>query len=98
MSKKLFVGNLDWSITEQQLGEIFAEFGEVTEAIIILNERNQSKGFGFVTFANGEDADAAIEAMNGKEMQVNPEKEARALVVNEARPRAERPPRPSSDF
>lgn len=87
MSKKLFIGNLSWGISSEDLAELFAEFGEVTEAIIIKNERGQSKGFGFVTFADGAAADAAIEAMHEKEV------DGRNMIVNEARPREARPPR-----
>jgi len=85
MSKKLFVGNLSWGISNEALAAKFAEFGEVEEAIVILNERGQSKGFGFVTFADDAAADAAIAAMDGQDL------DGRNVVVNEARPREERP-------
>lgn len=85
MQKKLFIGNLDWGISSEDLAEIFSEFGVVTESIIIKNERGQSKGFGFVTFENGEDADKAIQALDGKEVR------GRTIAVTEARPREDRP-------
>ncbi|MBT4384346.1 RNA-binding protein [Candidatus Peregrinibacteria bacterium] len=82
MSKKLFVGGLAWGMTEDELREIFASFGDIEEAIIIIDrEMNRSKGFGFVTFADDAAADAAIEALDGSEQM------GRNIVVNEARPR-----------
>jgi cold-inducible RNA-binding protein len=81
---KLYVGNLAWAIDDNKLKEIFSEFGEVTEAVVIVDKfSKRSKGFGFVTFADGESGKKAIEAMNGKEM------EGRELRVNEAQPREE---------
>ena len=80
-SNKLYVGNLPYSITSDILGEMFAEFGEVVSANIIIDKRfNRSKGFGFVEFKTDEEAAKAIEAMNGKD------NEGRAMVVNVARP------------
>jgi RNA recognition motif-containing protein len=78
---KLFVGGLPWSVTSDDLKGLFAEYGEITEAIII-NDRDsgRSKGFGFVTFANADDAQKALE-MSGREV------EGRAIVVNVAKPR-----------
>ncbi len=86
--KKLYVGNLPWSMNEQGLKDLFAQFGEITEAIII-NDRytNRSKGFGFVTFANEADAEKAIAEMAEKEI------EGRKIIVNVAKPREERPSR-----
>lgn len=82
MQKKLFVGNISWNTTDEQLNELFSQYGTVDEAVIIKNRMTgRSKGFGFVTFANAEEADAAIEALNGKEL------DGRELVVNEARPK-----------
>lgn len=81
---KLFVGSLPWSINNDSLKALFAEFGEVTEAIIINDrETGRSKGFGFVTFANEADAQKALD-LNGKEV------EGRTIVVNVAKPRVER--------
>lgn len=81
MSKKLFVGNIDWGTTEEDLSALFSEHGQVDEAIIIKDRMSgRSKGFGFVTFANDEEADKAIASLNEHELN------GRALVVNEARP------------
>ena len=81
MSKKLFVGNIDWKATEDELREAFAQFGEIEDLVIITDKvSGRSKGFGFVTFAEAADADKAIEALNGHELN------GRKLVVNEARP------------
>lgn len=82
MAKKLFVGNLPYSTDDAALQAMFEEFGAVTSANVITDrETNRSKGFGFVEFADDAAADAAIEAMSGKDV------EGRALTVNEARPR-----------
>jgi RNA recognition motif-containing protein len=82
MSKKLFVGNIEWGATEEDLKELFGQYGEVEEAIIIKDRMSgRSKGFGFVTFAEDADAEKAIEALNGQDLN------GRELVVNEARPR-----------
>lgn len=81
---KIFVGSLPWSINNDSLRELFAQYGEITEAIVITDRMTgRSKGFGFVTFANEEAAQKALE-MSGKEV------EGRAIVVNIARPREER--------
>lgn len=81
MNKKLYVGSLPYSVTEDELRELFAPFGTI-ESIRIISDKytGQSKGFGFVEMATEEDAQKAIEGANGKEMG------GRALVVNEARP------------
>ena len=85
--KKLFVGILPYKVTDTELKDMFSQNGEVSEATVILDrERNNiSKGFGFVTMTNDAEALAAIEAWNGKEI------DGRALTVNEARPREDRP-------
>lgn len=81
---KLFVGSLPWSINETSLKELFSKYGEITEAIVITDrDTGRSKGFGFVTFANEESAQKALE-MSGKEV------EGRSIVVNIAKPREER--------
>ena len=81
---KLYIGNLPWTVDDNKLKELFSEFGEVTEAVIITDKfSKRSKGFGFVTFANEEDAKKAIDKMNEKEM------EGREIRVNEAKPREE---------
>ena len=85
MDTKLYVGNLPYSITDDQLGELFAQFGTVNSAMVI-SDRNsgRSKGFGFVEFATKEEADKAIEGLHGKDY------EGRNLVVNVARPKEPR--------
>jgi len=91
MAKKLFVGNLVWGLTEEQLREHFAPYGEIEEAIIITDRfSGRSKGFGFVTYINDADADKAIAELHEKDFNGRP------LIVNEARPREDRPPR--NDF
>lgn len=78
---KLFVAGLPWSLTTDALTDLFSPFGEIEEAVIITDrETRRSKGFGFVTFVNEEDAKKALE-MDGKEV------EGRSLVVNVAKPR-----------
>jgi RNA recognition motif-containing protein len=69
MSKKLFVGSLSWNTDDQQLREAFAAFGEVSEAVVITDRNSgRSRGFGFVTFENDEEADKAIEGLNNSEL------------------------------
>ncbi|MEK7116696.1 MAG: RNA-binding protein [Patescibacteria group bacterium] len=86
--KKLFVGNLPYKTTDADLRDMFSKNGEVTEAVVIMDrERGVSKGFGFVTMTNDAEANAAIDAWNGKDI------EGRALTVNEARPQEARPRR-----
>ncbi len=83
-NNKLFVGSLPWSITSDKLQELFSQYGEITEAIVITDrETGRSKGFGFVTFANEADAQKALE-MDGKEV------EGRTIVANVAKPREDR--------
>ena len=86
MDSKVYVGNLSYECTNEDLQQKFGEFGEVTEAVIINDKfTGRSKGFGFVTFAKAEDAKNAIDSMNGKELL------GRTLRVNEARqPRTDR--------
>ncbi len=84
--KKLYVGNIAYSMDNDSLKEMFSPFGEVTSAQIIMDrDSGRSKGFGFVEFSNTKEAQAAIDKMNGKEF------EGRALTVNEARPRVDKP-------
>jgi len=84
MSKRLFVGGLPYSLTENQLKDLFAEFGTVTSCSLIIDRYSgQSKGFGFVDLDDA-DADKAIETLNGKEI------EGRKIVVNIARPAEDR--------
>src|ERR1044071_6467620 len=87
MSNKLFVGNLSFDITENDLNDAFAAFGTVTEANLMMDRTTgRPRGFGFVTMASAEEAQKAIDGLNGKEM------DGRALTVNVARPREERAP------
>lgn len=73
MNNKLFVGNLPWSVDDTKLGELFAEFGEMTSARVITDrETGRSRGFGFVEFATDAEASAAMEAMDGKEVDERP--------------------------
>lgn len=83
-NKKLYVGNLPWSVNSDGLRDLFSQFGEIVDAIVISDRMSgRSKGFGFVTFATEEQAQAAISAMNEKDI------EGRKLVVNTARPKEE---------
>jgi len=85
MSNKLFVGNLSFNITENDLQDAFAAHGTVTETNLMMDRMtNRPRGFGFVTMSTEEEAQKAIAAMNGKEM------DGRALTVNVAKPREER--------
>jgi cold-inducible RNA-binding protein len=87
MSAKLFVGNLSFNITENDLQDAFAAHGTVVEANLMMDRATgRPRGFGFVTMSTPEEAQKAIEAMHGKELG------GRALTVNIARPREERPP------
>lgn len=86
MTTKLFVGNLGFSIDSEALGRLFAPHGTVESAAVIVDRSTgQSKGFGFVEMSSKDAADAAISALNGTEH------EGRAINVNFARPREERP-------
>ena len=85
---EIYVGNLPWSISDQELTDAFGAYGNVEKASIISDrDSGRSKGFGFVTMNDADEANKAIEAMNGSDMG------GRNLKVNEARPREERPPR-----
>ena len=85
MSSKLFVGNLSFNTTENDLQDAFAAFGTVTEANLMMDRMtNRPRGFGFVTMSSPEEAQKAIEGLNGKDM------DGRALTVNVAKPREER--------
>lgn len=81
MGNKIYVGNLPFSATSESLNELFAKFGTVDSAKIVMDrETGRSKGFGFVEMSSGDEAAAAIEKLNGSDMG------GRSLVVNEARP------------
>lgn len=78
----IYVGNLSWNLKDQDLQNLFAPYGEVTSAKIVSDKfTNRSKGFGFVEMANDDEAKAAIEALNGTEV------DSRNIVVNESRPK-----------
>ena len=85
MSTKLYVGSLPYSTTEQQLSELFSQYGSVQSAKVITDRyTGQSRGFGFVEMSKGEEAKKAIAALHGSELG------GRTLVVNEARPQEKR--------
>ena len=85
MGKKLYVGNLSYGTTDSDLQGMFQEFGSVQSAQVIMDrESGRSKGFGFVEMGNDQEAQAAINALNGKDV------DGRALTVNEAKPREDR--------
>ena len=86
MATKLFIGSLSWNTTDDQLKDFFSTVGTVASASVIVDrETNRSKGFGFVEMSSDDEAKAAVDQLNGKEL------DGRAIVVNEARPREERP-------
>ena len=86
MGNKLYVGNLSYNVRDDDLQQTFAQFGTVSSAKVMMDrETGRSKGFGFVEMGSDAEAQAAINGMNGQQM------DGRALVVNEARPREERP-------
>ncbi|WP_349255738.1 RNA-binding protein [Methylocaldum sp.] len=85
MNKKLYVGNLSYSLGNDELHQLFAAHGTVYSAHVIMDrETGRSKGFGFVEMGSAQEAEAAIAALNGKEVS------GRSLTVNEARPQQER--------
>lgn len=82
MGKKIYVGNLSYGVSGEQLEEIFGQYGEIVSANVITDrETGRSRGFGFVEMAEDNDAEQAINALNGHDY------DGRALVVNEARSR-----------
>ena len=86
MATKLYVGNLSFDITESELRQTFAAFGNVTSCNIIMDRMtDRPRGFAFVEMASNDEANKAINELNGRELN------GRALVVNEARPREDRP-------
>lgn len=90
LSKKLYVGNLPYTTTNDELQNMFSQYGAVEKADVLMDKMTgRSRGFGFVEMTNDEEAQAAIDGLNGKDV------EGRKLVVNEARPMADRPPRRS---
>lgn len=86
MGNKLYVGNLAYSVRDDSLQQAFSQFGAVTSAKVMMDrDTGRSKGFGFVEMGSDAEAQAAINGMNGQAL------EGRAIVVNEARPREDRP-------
>jgi len=86
MASKLFVGSLAWATTDDSLKNFFSDAGNVVSANVIMDrESGRSKGFGFVEMSSEEEAKAAVKQLNGKEL------DGRPIVVDQARPRAERP-------
>ena len=85
MGKKLYVGNLSWGVTDDQLREMFAPYGTVASAQVIMDrDTGRSKGFGFVEMSSDQEAQAAIAGMHGQQV------DGRPLTVNEARPKEDR--------
>lgn len=85
MAKKLYVGNLSHTIDNHKLTAMFAQYGRVESANVIMDHHSgRSKGFGFVEMSSDQEAQAAISALNGRDF------DGRSLTVNEARPREER--------
>jgi RNA recognition motif-containing protein len=88
MAKRLFVGSLPYDVTQEELQEMFAAMGTVESATLITDKfSGRSKGFGFVEMSSDAESDKAIKELNGKDVK------GRNIVVNEARPREERPSR-----
>ena len=88
MGNKLYVGNLPYSVRDEDLQQSFGQFGAVTSAKVMMErDTGRSKGFGFVEMGNDAEAQAAITGMNGQPLG------GRSVVVNEARPMEARPPR-----
>ncbi|MBZ0278714.1 MAG: RNA-binding protein [Anaerolineae bacterium] len=85
MAKKLYVGNLAYSVTKEQLNELFSQVGSVADIALITDHDGRPKGFGFVEMSSEEEAQEAIKRFNGQVFN------DRTLTVNEARPREERP-------
>jgi len=86
---KIYAGNLSYAMTEDDLRTAFGAFGAINEVTIIMDRfSGRSKGFGFVDMPNAAEAEKAIESLNGKELK------GRAITVNQARPREDRPRRP----
>jgi RNA recognition motif-containing protein len=86
MNKKLYVGGLPYSVTDEQLSELFEPHGTVESAKVVTDRyTDRSRGFGFVEMSTQAEAEAAIQALNGTEL------EGRSLTVNVSKPREERP-------
>lgn len=81
MATKLFIGSLPWAVNDQELEDLFKDFGTIVSAKVIMDrESGRSKGFGFVEYADDDAAKAAMEKLNGSDLQ------GRTIVVSEARP------------
>ena len=87
MAKKLFIGSLPYSVRDEQLKAHFEKMGEVSSASVVMDKfnRDRSRGFGFVEMPNDEEAQKAIDELNGKEL------EGREITVSEARPKEDKP-------
>jgi hypothetical protein len=93
MGNKLYVGNLPYSVRDEDLQQSFGQFGSVTSAKVMMErDTGRSKGFGFVEMGSDAEAQAAINGMNGQPLG------GRSVVVNEARPMEARPPRTGGGF
>lgn len=93
MAKKLYVGSLSYGTTDEGLKAHFSQAGNVESANVVMDKMTgRSRGFGFVQMATDEEADKAIEMLNGKEL------DGRELMVNEARPMTDRPPQRRGGF
>jgi RNA recognition motif-containing protein len=86
MATRLFVGSLAWATNDDSLNDFFSQVGQVVSAKVVMDrETNRSKGFGFVEMSSDDEAKAAVDQLNGKDL------DGRAINVSEARPREERP-------
>ncbi|MEI6751339.1 MAG: RNA-binding protein [Candidatus Saccharibacteria bacterium] len=93
MASKLFVGRLPYATTSEELKELFAAYGTVESAVVIIDKfTDQSKGFGFVEMSTKEESDAAVKALDNSEVA------GRQIVVSEARPQEKRPPRDGGGY
>jgi RNA recognition motif-containing protein len=87
MGNKLYVGNLSFNTTEIAIQDLFSQYGSVSEVMLMQDKfTGRSRGFAFVTMSSDEEAQAAVNQLHGKEL------DGRALTINEARPREDRPP------
>ncbi len=85
---RIYIGNMPYSITSEDLSEMFGEYGHVQDATVIMDrETGRSKGFGFIEMPNNSEADRAIKELNSTQLQ------GRMITVNQARPRGDRPRR-----
>ena len=89
-NNKLFVGSLSWTTTAEDLRATFGKFGEITDAVVITDSvTGRSRGFGFISFSSADEANNARDEMDGQEL------DGRQIVVNEAKQRQDRRPRPN---